>query len=197
MPKFRRFGRGLPCDGLDNDGSGDADYPADVDGCSSPGDDAEFDLRRDTGRAMSQENVETVRRWSDAFNDRDWDTFAALMDAKIVYDASLIDSEVIHGRDAVVSFLRVEKELWSAIRYEIIEATDLSEDGVVLRVNVAARGRGSGAKIRGGALGGDESSRRLHHPVRLPGHTRRSPRSRRAVGVGDVAGERRARAPNL
>ena len=37
---------------------------------------------------MSQENVETVRRWSDAFNDRDWDTFAALMDAKIEYDAS-------------------------------------------------------------------------------------------------------------
>ena len=68
---------------------------------------------------MSQENVETVRRWSDAFNDRDWDTFAALMDAKIEYDASLIDSDVIHGRDAVVSFLRrVEKELWSAIRYE-------------------------------------------------------------------------------
>ena len=65
-------------------------------------------------------------------------------------DASLIDSDVIHGRDAVVSFLRrVEKELWSAIRYEIIEATDLSEDGVVLRVNVAARGRGSGAKIHG------------------------------------------------
>jgi ketosteroid isomerase-like protein len=99
---------------------------------------------------MSQENVETVRRWSDAFNDRDWDTFAALMDAKIVYDASLIDSDVIHGRDAVVSFLRrVEKELWSAIRYEIIEATDVSEDGVVLRVTVAARGRGSGAKIHG------------------------------------------------
>ena len=29
---------------LDNDGSGDADYPADVDGCVSPDDDAEADL---------------------------------------------------------------------------------------------------------------------------------------------------------
>ena len=31
-------------DGIDNDGSGAADYPADVDGCQSPEDDTEQDL---------------------------------------------------------------------------------------------------------------------------------------------------------
>jgi ketosteroid isomerase-like protein len=100
--------------------------------------------------AVSQENVEIVRRWNDAFNDRDWDTFAALLDPNVEYDASLLDSQVIRGRDAVVKWLqKAEKDLWSEIRYEIVEATEMTDDGVLLKLHVAARGRSSDAGIEG------------------------------------------------
>ena len=48
----------------------------------------------DTGRAMSQENVEIVRRGFDAFNRRDLDAFLALFDPDVEFTAYAMQSEL-------------------------------------------------------------------------------------------------------
>jgi ketosteroid isomerase-like protein len=56
--------------------------------------------QRDTGRAMSQENVDLVRRTIGAFNSGDWDAWLEYMDEDIEWRAA--DAVIDAGDDVVV-----------------------------------------------------------------------------------------------
>jgi ketosteroid isomerase-like protein len=62
----------------------------------------------DTGRAMSQENVEVVQRFMDAYNRRDREAVRAVLHRDIEWRTMagpVFGIEAIHGRDEALSFM--------------------------------------------------------------------------------------------
>ena len=84
---------------------------------------------------------------------------------------------------------------WESFQLGADEFIDAG-DHVVVPFTNRARSRTLGVEMEGAALRLDDSRRNRLQGVPLP-RTRRSPRSRRAVGVGRVGGERRGGAPVL
>jgi ketosteroid isomerase-like protein len=101
---------------------------------------------------MSEENVELVRRFIDAFSRRDRETFAALLHPEVewhTFMTSLLGiAGTMHGRDELLraTFERVPEVLddWHSAPLEVKELAD----GQVLSVACyEARGSSSGAEI--------------------------------------------------
>ena len=149
---------------------------------------------------MSEENVEIVRRLFEAFQDvfqrDDPATAGTLFDSELVAeDAEWIPfrgwpgPQSYRGRDGFVEFWSTWTEDFEGWSVELERLVDGGDEQVVALFHQTATGRGSGTPVklrfrpglRAGRWSGD-SDAELHGPGR-------SPRSRRAVGVGDVAGE--------
>lgn len=97
--------------------------------------------RRDTGRVISQENVELVRRGMESAQ-----AFWALFDERIVLDMRLVpdsDGEYV-GR---VAAIQAGRQYWSTFEDYHLDALELIEAGssIVVIVRERGRGRGSGA----------------------------------------------------
>jgi uncharacterized protein len=90
---------------------------------------------RDTARAMSQENVEIVRRGYEAFDRGDIQTVLSLMDSEIEtrVDRAFPEWEPFYGRDGFMSFLQAWLEPWETYRVQVDKLIDAGE-----RVLVAA-----------------------------------------------------------
>jgi ketosteroid isomerase-like protein len=143
---------------------------------------------------LSQENVEIVRRFFDAFNRRDFD--AALKDAapdcEVDNSSNLGEWRGVHrGHDQIRQLWRSFLEPWESVRNEIDEVIDAG-DRVVTCQTGHLRGRG-GIEVTTKTSSMDVP-RRSGHARRSFQRAGRSLRSRRASGVGDVAGERGDRA---
>ena len=94
------------------------------------------------------------------------------------------------GRDAALA--EVERLIeWGEIRFTDIDVVADEGDWVVVAYRWHVRGAGSGIETHLDVAVGRSGERGPHHRVAQPLEPRRSPRSRRAAGVGDVAGERR------
>jgi hypothetical protein len=129
---------------------------------------------------MSQENVEIVRRSTDAYNRRDLDGIVEHWAPDAVLDWSNsrgLDAGVYRGHDEIRAFTHRFLAAWDDIRLEL-------DDPIEVR-----RHRDPGQK------------RLVAHVSRWPADLAHAlpddpgrPRSRPAVGVGDVAGERGDRA---
>ena len=91
---------------------------------------------------MSQENVEVVRAWYDAFNREDWD--AMLKDAAPGFEVDFSRSDGplagVFGLDQIRRFVEEFNETWESARiepHEFIEAGDL----VVMPGTLHVKGR--------------------------------------------------------
>jgi ketosteroid isomerase-like protein len=90
---------------------------------------------------MSQDNVELMREWNEAFNRRDLDAWLALMDPNIEITSSFMGGE-LHGHEGACEWLLELEGTIPDLRVEIREIQDL---GDVLLVGVSMRGRGIGS----------------------------------------------------
>ena len=104
--------------------------------------------RVDTGRAMSQENVEIVRRCAESMNRRDVSQLLELFDRDIVYHprADEPDPSPHVGRDAYERLVGGFVESFSEISFEILELID-ADDHVIASTALHARGSASGADV--------------------------------------------------
>ena len=94
---------------------------------------------------MSQEDLDVMRRWSDAWNRGDIDAFADLFDAdaEVITDPSWMEAGPFHGRAAIRKWYEGLKESYER---EVVVLKELFEAGdkVVARLDWQVRGRTSG-----------------------------------------------------
>ena len=102
---------------------------------------------RDTGRAMSEENVEMIQR---AFGSGDpGDAWVELLHTDVELLGAIGGMEegsVTVGREAVTQALLVDSEIWAERRMELQRAIDAG-DQVVALVHECRRGKGSGVTV--------------------------------------------------
>jgi ketosteroid isomerase-like protein len=98
---------------------------------------------------MSQENVEIVRRFFDAWNANDVVAARELFDPEVVIDRSRSigsDARVYRGRDEAEHLWRDWHATWEVWRSDIAEYIDAGDDVVVLGRGVG-RGRDGGVPV--------------------------------------------------
>jgi uncharacterized protein len=98
---------------------------------------------------MSSENVEIVRRATDAYRRGALDEGATWMDPAIVWDMSRLqvpDAAVYRGFDGLLTFFSLWQESWESLELEPLEFIDAG-DQVVTVVRQSGRGRLSGAEV--------------------------------------------------
>jgi ketosteroid isomerase-like protein len=116
-------------------------------------------VRRDTRRAMSQENVEIVRRLFEAFNDRGADDAAGVVveffDPEIEWhDApSLPGAAVYRGHEALRRHIEDYLDAWADSRVEMEEIRAVG-DRVLSRGRYVGVGRQSGISIEDNVVTG-------------------------------------------
>jgi ketosteroid isomerase-like protein len=101
---------------------------------------------------MSQENVETVRRFLELVNDDRVDLALSLVDpaAQLDWsDSQAPDSGVYEGPDQWGGWIAGRSEEMAETRFEIAELTDVPPDRVLLVAAMHGRGRASGVEISG------------------------------------------------
>ena len=94
---------------------------------------------------MSQENVEIVRRSTDAYNRRDLDRMLENWAQDAVLDwsnARAFDAGVYRGHGEIRAFTEEFLATWDEVRFEIVDGPVELEDGLLITENVAyLRGR--------------------------------------------------------
>jgi ketosteroid isomerase-like protein len=94
---------------------------------------------------MSQENVEIVRRSTDAYNRRDVDGMLALWAQDAVLDwsnARSFEAGVYRGHGEIRAFMEEFFASWDEVRIELVYGPAEVEDGLVIAENVTyMRGR--------------------------------------------------------
>lgn len=103
---------------------------------------------------MSQENIETVRRFYRSWSDRDLDDVLDLVaeDIEIDWSESRAPFQGIYqGHEGVQEFWRDQTDLWDTFHVEMIEAIECGPGCLIAVTRVKARGRGGIAVEAGGA----------------------------------------------
>jgi uncharacterized protein len=98
---------------------------------------------------MSQENVEVVRSWYDAFSRGDLGAWLELLDPEITWQAAREDPDTaLHrGRDAVRRYAEQWIEAYDGLQLEPQEFIDSKGDQVVVWVHVTGTGHASGIPL--------------------------------------------------
>jgi ketosteroid isomerase-like protein len=146
---------------------------------------------------MSQENVEIARRLFEEFqaglergDPGAWfDPKAVADDFEWIVPTPLDGRSVWRGREGFVEFIRTWTEQFDDWSIRVERWIDAGEDRLVALTRQTATGKGSGVpvELNLGQVWEFEAGRGSGASLPRP---RRSPRSRRAAGVGDVGGER-------
>jgi ketosteroid isomerase-like protein len=99
---------------------------------------------------MSQENVEIVRRFADAWNRRDRDAFLALLDPQFegIPPSDWPESAPVHGREAAWDFGLELEAPWQEGVGEITELIEAGNDRVVMGATRDVRGKVSGVEVK-------------------------------------------------
>jgi ketosteroid isomerase-like protein len=102
---------------------------------------------RDTARAMSQENVEVVRRGFETFNARDLDRHVEFFDPEVEWQTSAEDADAaIHrGLQALKRYLDQWIESLDGMHADVEEYIDVGDDRVFTWSRFTGLGRTSGA----------------------------------------------------
>ena len=99
----------------------------------------------DTGRAMSQENIELVRRATDAYNRGDLDGFLQDWAPDAVLDWSNsrgVDARVLRGHDEIRGFAERFLAAWDEVRIDLLNDPEEVKNGLLVAENVTyLRGR--------------------------------------------------------
>jgi ketosteroid isomerase-like protein len=107
---------------------------------------------RDTGRAMSQENVEIVRQLFDAVARRDSAIVLALYDPEVEWDNTrgpmkgLVERKVYRGYEGVQHWWREAREPWESGWNEVEDLIDAGDQVVSVQTS-HVRGRASGIAV--------------------------------------------------
>ena len=97
---------------------------------------------------MSQENVEIVRRITDAYVAGDFETALSLIDPDVEVDISMRpDGRGHRGHEGLIEALRTWTGTWEAYRVEIEELIDAGEHVVVID-RQSGRGKASGMPLQ-------------------------------------------------
>src|SRR5262249_1400523 len=109
---------------------------------------------RDTRRAMSEENVETVRRYMKAISTGPAQIVASaseFLDADADYYPvrKFPETRPCHGREDTLQFFARFRDAWSRLDWPVEEIVEVGDDRVLVRTAVLAEGRGSGVKLEG------------------------------------------------
>jgi ketosteroid isomerase-like protein len=103
---------------------------------------------RDTQRAMSDENVERVRRGFMATLEEDWGTALGTLDPEVeIHDFDIPDAGVYRGRDGFIAWLKGWGEGWESWHLEDIEFRAVGGDQVIALFRMIARGGHSGMEL--------------------------------------------------
>jgi ketosteroid isomerase-like protein len=97
---------------------------------------------------MSQENVEMVGRFIDAFNRRDVEAFAEMTTPDFEWTTSMmaVEGEVFWGRAGIDTYFERMIDVWDEFRGFAEEYRDLG-DRVLWLGRLEGRGRGSGVPV--------------------------------------------------
>ena len=98
---------------------------------------------------MSEQNIELLRRASEAFNARDIEAFIALSDPSIEWNSQMTvpGGAVYHGHDGLRQYFRDMEDAWGdELRAEPEAYFDLGEQTLLFYV-LRGRGRQSGAEV--------------------------------------------------
>jgi ketosteroid isomerase-like protein len=103
----------------------------------------------DTGRAMSEENVEVVRRTASALAAGDWEGVFETWDPQIEwhFEREAVISGLRRGRDQVQAALSSFMTEWEDFTVEIEDLIPADDERVVMLVHLSGRGRGSGIPL--------------------------------------------------
>jgi ketosteroid isomerase-like protein len=98
---------------------------------------------------MSEENVEIVRRYTDAWSRHDRTELARYLHPDAVFHSAETDlfGETFHGRDEILAIFDRWREEWSAVRFELDECIEVDEGRVLTFHKVIATGRRSGVEV--------------------------------------------------
>jgi ketosteroid isomerase-like protein len=99
---------------------------------------------------MSQENVELAQRAVDAFNLRDVDAFVTLLSPEVVFEENPVVPglrDVYRGRAEVREWIEAVLEVFENLQVEVVELTELGDDGVFAETVSMARGTASGVPV--------------------------------------------------
>jgi ketosteroid isomerase-like protein len=105
---------------------------------------------RDTGRPMSQENGELVRRAYEAWNQGGPEAATPFWaeDVEFHDPPNLPDSRVVRGRDAVAAYLTDQVDVVGDMKLTLVDLRVLGE-AVVMRMEVTMKGAESGVDVPG------------------------------------------------
>ena len=95
-----------------------------------------------------EENVESIRQATEAFNRGDADAFVALGTPDVEWEDAIFWTEgtrIFRGRDEVRTWFAQVQEPWERIHLAIEETLEAENDGLVVGFHLTARGRSSGA----------------------------------------------------
>src|SRR6476659_525558 len=98
---------------------------------------------------MWQENVETARRWADAFNRRDLDALMETVTPDFAFlpaMADTVDGNSFQRREGMEAYFVDVDSAWEELRLIYDEYRDLG-DRVLALGRLEGRGRGSGAVV--------------------------------------------------
>ena len=99
---------------------------------------------------MSQENLEILRRWHDAWNRGDLDTVADLFhpDAEVIPDPSWMEPGPFKGRAVIRRWFEGLAESWDGRDQAVLRELFEASGQVVARWDWEVRGRASGIDTR-------------------------------------------------
>jgi len=100
---------------------------------------------------MSQEHLEIVKRWVQAFNQRDMHALveATTPDFEFTpYLANLIETTTYRGHDGLRKYFADADLAWEGIQIHLNDVRAAPEDRVFVAGELQARGRASGADVR-------------------------------------------------
>jgi len=94
-------------------------------------------------------NLDLIRRWFDAWNSADMETFAQAFDsdAELVPDPSWMEVGPFRGREAIMGWFQGLPGSWEAQEVVLTELFELG-DKVIARLDWEVRGRASGIEMK-------------------------------------------------
>jgi len=102
----------------------------------------------DTARAMSEENLEAIRAFVAAFDQRDEQAWLALCDPRIeLLDELSLNPNIYRGHDQVAAWFHGWDKVWTDMRFSGLETVRDEGDLVVSRTTAQARGKQSGVEV--------------------------------------------------
>jgi ketosteroid isomerase-like protein len=104
---------------------------------------------RDTGRAMSEENVGVVQAAADAFARGGVDGWLEYFTDDVDHQAvegAIDDRGPIHGKDALRAYAEDWVEMFDDVRFEPVEVIDAGDDTVIAVLRVSGRPKGTSAE---------------------------------------------------